>query len=190
MPGGSSTRAAAEPPHWKRRWPGSASSTRWRRSCASFPGEWKDLPLANRQRGSRPRRERSRPLLDQLPPGWKAKSPRSCPRVPFAGRWTTRFRTRRPCAVYPDDGALDIDNNEGENAVRGISLGRKNWLFCGSDRGGRAAAIHFSLLASCKRHDHDPWVYLRDVLTRLPAMLPGASEEDLLSLLPHLWKPA
>ena len=52
-------------------------------------------------------------------------------------------------SVYPDDGWLDIDNNEGENAVRGIALGRKNWLFCGSDRGGRAAAIHFSLLASC-----------------------------------------
>ena len=63
-------------------------------------------------------------------------------------------------------------------------------LFCGSDRGGRAAAVHFSLLASCKRHGHDPWVYYRDVLTRLPAMLPGASEEDLLVLLPHLWKPA
>jgi transposase len=80
-------------------------------------------------------------------------------------------------------------NNEGENSLRGLCIGRRNWLFCGSDRGGRAAAIHFSLLASCKRHGHDPWVYLRDVLTRLPAMLPGASDEDLLSLLPHLWKP-
>ncbi|MGA2066714.1 MAG: transposase domain-containing protein, partial [Thermoguttaceae bacterium] len=57
-------------------------------------------------------------------------------------------------------------------------------------RGGRAAAIHFSLLASCKRHGHDPWVYLRDVLTRLPAMLPSASEEELLALLPHRWRPA
>ena len=86
-------------------------------------------------------------------------------------------------------GWLDIDNNEGENSLRGLCIGRRNWLFCGSDRGGRAAAIHFSLLASCKRHGHDPWVYYRDVLTRLPAMLPGAAEEELLKLLPHLWKP-
>ena len=90
-----------------------------------------------------------------------------------------------PFVTYPDDGWLDIDNNEGENSLRGLCLGWRNWLFCGSDRGGRAAAIHFSLLASCKRHGHDPWVYLRDVLTRLPAMLPAASEEDLLPLLPH-----
>ena len=53
-----------------------------------------------------------------------------------------------------------------------------------------AAAVHFSLLASCKRHGRDPWAYLRDVLTRLPAMLPAASEEDLLALLPHHWHPA
>ena len=91
---------------------------------------------------------------------------------------------------YTESGWLDIDNNEGENAVRGIALGRKNWLFCGSDRGGRAAAIHFSLLTSCKRHDLDPWAYYRDILIRLPAMLPGASDEDLLALLPHRWRPA
>ncbi len=92
--------------------------------------------------------------------------------------------------VYTADGWLDIDNNEGENAIRGLCLGRKNWLFLGSDRGGRAAAVHFSLLASCKRHGHDPWVYYRDVLTRLPAMLPAANEEDLLALLPHRWRAA
>jgi transposase len=58
----------------------------------------------------------------------------------------------------------------------------------GSERGGRAAAVHFSLLASCKRHGHDPWAYIRDVLIRLPAMLPGASEQELLSMLPHRWR--
>ena len=57
-------------------------------------------------------------------------------------------------------------------------------------RGGRAAAVPYSFLASCKRHGHDPWVYLHDVLTRLPALLPAARDADLLTLLPHLWKPA
>jgi hypothetical protein len=81
------------------------------------------------------------------------------------------------------------DNNEGENSLRGLCIGRRNWLFCGSERGSRAAAIHFSLVASCKRHGHDLWVYFRDALTRLPALLPKAGEEQLLALLPHLWKP-
>ena len=93
-------------------------------------------------------------------------------------------------SVMVNDGWLDIDNNEGENSLRGLCIGRRNWLFVGNDRGGRAAAIHFSLLASCKRHGHDPWVYYRNVLTRLPAILPGASEEELLALLPHRWHPA
>ena len=122
--------------------------------------------------------------------GWRPKRPRSCPRATCAGRWTTRSNNWAALRVYTEDGWLDIDNNEGENVVRGIALGRKNWLFLGNDRGGRAAAIHFSLLASCKRHGHDPWAYYRDVLTRLPAMLPGTNEEELLALLPHRWRPA
>jgi transposase len=93
-------------------------------------------------------------------------------------------------SVYVEDGWLDIDNNEAENSLRGLCVGRRNWLFMGSERGGHAAAVHFSLLASCKRHGHDPWAYYRDVLTRLPAMLPAATEEDLLTLLPHRWRPA
>ena len=99
------------------------------------------------------------------------------------GNWTA-------LSVYPNDGWLDIDNNEGENSLRGLCVGRRNWLFCGSERGGHGAAIHFRLLASCKLHGHDPWGYFRDVLTRLPALLPGTSEEQPLALLPHLGKPA
>jgi hypothetical protein len=61
----------------------------------------------------------------------------------------------------------------------------RNWLFLGNDRGGRAAAVHFSLPASCKRHGLAPWAYYRDVLPRLPALLLTADEDTLLSLLPH-----
>jgi hypothetical protein len=60
----------------------------------------------------------------------------------------------------------------------------------GNERGGLAAAVHFSLLASCKRHGHDPWAYFRDILIRLPTMLPGANGDDLLALLPHRWRPS
>jgi transposase-like protein len=136
------------------------------------------------------RQDRSRPLLSNFHAWLEAESPKVLPKSDIRGAMDHTLNNLAALSVYPNDGLLDIDNNEGENAVRGIALRRKNWLFCGSDRGGRAAAIHFSLLASCKRHGHDPWVYLRDVRTRLPTMLPAAREEELLSLLPHLWKPA
>ena len=62
-----------------------------------------------------------------------------------------------------EDGRLAIDNGAAERALRGITLGRKNWLFCGSERGARAACVYFSLAASCRRHEIDPFAYLRDV---------------------------
>jgi transposase len=69
---------------------------------------------------------------------------------------------------YTTDACLAIDNNAAEQAIRAIAVGRKNWLFFGSDRGGHAAAIHFSLIASARRHGLDPFAYLRDLLTRIP----------------------
>ena len=54
-----------------------------------------------------------------------------------------------------------------ENAIRPIVLGRKNWLFAGSDKGGRTAAVLSSFIVSCRGNDIDPFAYLRDVLTRI-----------------------
>ena len=159
-------------------------------------GEWQKLTLDQRAaRIATEREERSRPLLNGFRTWLETESPKVLPKSPVRGAMDYTLANWAALSVYIEDGWLDIDNNEGENAVRGIALGRKNWLFCGSDRGGRAAAIHFSLLASCKRHGHDPWVYYRDVLTRLPAMLSGPAahaepgEEELLGLLPHRWQP-
>jgi transposase len=67
---------------------------------------------------------------------------------------------------------------------------RKNWLFCGSDGGGRTAATLFSLIGSAKRHDLDPFAWLRDVLTRMPKLLAASvSEPEELPqpLLPDQW---
>jgi len=64
---------------------------------------------------------------------------------------------------------VSIDNNAAENALRRVAIGRKNWLFCGSDNGGNTAAVLFSLIATCQRHKVDPFAYLRDVLTRIAA---------------------
>lgn len=153
--------------------------------------EWQDLLFEEQAAHiAAERQSRSLPLLEGFHTWLETESPNVLPKSDVRGAMDYTLNNWAALCRYTESGWLDIDNNEGENAVRGIALGRKNWLFCGSDRGGRAAAIHFSLLTSCKRHDLDPWVYYRDILIRLPAMLPGASDEDLLALLPHRWRPA
>jgi transposase len=87
--------------------------------------------------------------------------------------------------VYTTDGDLNIDNNAAENALRRVAVGRKNWLFCGSDNGGATAAVLFSLIATCQRHKVNPFDYLRDVLTRIAA----TPISQLDQLLPNRWKP-
>lgn len=87
--------------------------------------------------------------------------------------------------VYTTDGRLAIDNNASENALRRVAVGRKNWLFAGSDNGGRTAATLFSLIATCQRHEVEPMAYLRDVLTRIAAL----PVSRLPTLLPDRWQP-
>ena len=135
------------------------------------------------------RQERSRPLLNDFHAWLETESPKVLPKSDVRAAMEYTLANWMALCRYTESGWLDADNNAAENALRGIALGRKNWLFCGSDRGGRAAAIHFSLMSSCKRHGHDPFVYLRDVLTRLPAILPSPSPTDLDALLPHCWRP-
>ncbi|EGH30066.1 transposase component [Pseudomonas syringae pv. japonica str. M301072] len=86
---------------------------------------------------------------------------------------------------YLDDGAVPIDNNWAESQIRPWALGRKNWLFAGSLRSGKRAAAIMSLIQSARLNGHDPYAYLKDVLTRLPTQ--RASEID--QLLPHKWQP-
>ena len=83
-----------------------------------------------------------------------------------------------------EDGAVPIDNNFVERQIKPWAMGRKAWLFCGSELAGQRAAIVMSLVQSAKLNGHDPWAYLRDVLERLPSHLNSRIEE----LLPHRWK--
>jgi len=86
--------------------------------------------------------------------------------------------------TFTSYGALSIDNNRSERALRGMAVGRKNWLFMGSSKGGKTAAIITSFIATCKQHDVNPRAYLEDVLTKLTA-----GEENLERLLPDVWQP-
>jgi transposase len=80
-----------------------------------------------------------------------------------------RYATSRWSALtrYRDDGSLEIDNNAAERALRAVALGRKNYLFCGSDDGGKRAAALYSLIGTAKLNDLDPEAYLRHVLERI-----------------------
>jgi hypothetical protein len=80
--------------------------------------------------------------------------------------------TRRQWAAlerYLDDGEITPDNSASERTLRGVALGRKNWLFAGSDAGGARAASLYSLIASAKRHALEPHAYLRALFERLPS---------------------
>jgi transposase len=83
------------------------------------------------------------------------------------------------------DGDVPVDNNHLENLMRPWAMGRKAWLFCGSELAGKRAAVVMSLVMSAKLNGHDPWAYLTDVLTKLPTY-PNSRIQELL---PHLWQP-
>jgi transposase len=92
-------------------------------------------------------------------------------------RWTA-------FTLFLDDGRVCLSNNAAERALRGIALGRRSWLFCGSDRGGQRAAAVYSLIVSCKMNDVDPHAWLADVLDRIAAHPAHRIDE----LLPWNWK--
>jgi hypothetical protein len=91
-------------------------------------------------------------------------------------RWTAFTR-------FLDDGRICLSNNAAERALRGIALGRRSWLFCGSDRGGQRAAVMYSLIVTAKMNDVDPQAWLADVLARIA----GHPAQRLDDLLPWNW---
>jgi transposase len=85
---------------------------------------------------------------------------------------------------YAMNPIFDIDNNIVERSIRQIAVGRKNWLFAGSEEGARRSALMFSLIGTCKLHDVEPYEYLNDVINRIGEY----PKENLHHLLPDLWK--
>lgn len=115
----------------------------------------------------RVRTERSRPLLESLKKWFEetlqklSKKSDTTRAIRYAvERWEALLR-------YCDNGQLEIDNNAAERALRAVALGRKNYLFAGSDRGGQSAAVIYSLIGTAKLNGIDPEAYLRNVLSRI-----------------------
>lgn len=85
--------------------------------------------------------------------------------------------------VFLDDGRVEIDNNQVENAIRPTAVGKKNWLFIGEAEAGQRSAILYTVIEACRRRSIDPFEYLRDVFTRMPAM----AARDYAQLMPQAW---
>ena len=113
------------------------------------------------------RQARAKPLLDDLR-SWLEKSLRQLSaKSETAGVIRYALAHWRALTRYVDNGLLEIDNSAAERALRAVALGRKNYLFCGSDSGGQRAAAIYSLLGAAKLNGIDPELYLRQVLSRI-----------------------
>jgi hypothetical protein len=123
------------------------------------------------------------PLLNAFEE-WLAEQGRQVlPKSPI-GRAITYARSNWSALLrYAEHGELSIDNNLAERMLRAQAIGRRNWTFLGSDRGGRTAAVLYSFTGTCKHNDIDPFAYLNDILRRLPSHPAGRFDD----LLPDVW---
>ena len=132
------------------------------------------------------RQDLSRPLVDDLE-AWMREERQKLPRGGDVAKAMDYMLKRWPAfARFLDDGRICMSNNAAERALRGIALGRKSWLFAGSDRGGQRAAAMYSLIVTAKLNDIDPQAWLADVLARIA----GHPANALDDLLPWNWRPA
>jgi transposase len=125
------------------------------------------------------RQERSIPVVTELEAWMRAERARMSRHNDVAKAMNYMLKRWKAFTRFLDDGRICITNNAAERALRGIALGRKSWLFAGSDRGGQRAAAMYSLIVTCKLNDVDPQAWLADVLARI-AEHPVHKLDDLL----------
>jgi transposase len=132
------------------------------------------------------RQLQSQPILEKLHNYLSEIQAEVLPKSPEGRAVRYTLKNWAALARYCEDGDLQIDNNATERAIRGVAVGRNNWVFFGSDEGGKTAAVLRSFVASCQRVGVDPFVWLKDILSRIadhPITRIG-------ELLPHNWASA
>jgi transposase len=131
------------------------------------------------------RQEQSAPLVAELE-AWMRDQRAKLSRHDPVAKALDYMLTRWPAFTrFLSDGRTCMTNNAAERALRGIALGRKSWLFCGSDRGGERAATMYSLIVTAKMNDVDPQAWLADILARIAAH----PAQQIDELLPWNWRP-
>ncbi len=124
------------------------------------------------------------PLLNELKAWLNDTLVKLRPKTPVAGAVKYCLNNWDALCRFTTDGNIPIDNNRTERTLRSQAVGRKNWMFLGSDNGGRTAAVLYSFVASAKRHHLDVEAYLTDLLRRLSAVVNPLALRDLL---PERW---
>ena len=122
------------------------------------------------------------PILDRLDAYLAQLKSRMLPKSALAKAITYARNQWKALRCYTQDGRLTIDNNTSERTLRHQAIGRKNWLFLGSQDAGPRAAVLYTVLAGAKRHRIEPWTYVRELLMRL-----HADDERLEDMLPDHW---
>ena len=135
---------------------------------------------------ARKRQQYAKPIIEGIFKRIEELKPATIPKEPLRTAIDYAINQRDALCRYLEDGRLKPDNNIAENAIRPLALGRKNWLFAGSDRGARATALFLGLIQSCKACDVNPWEYFNDMLRRIM----GHPINRLRELLPDQWQPA
>jgi transposase len=113
------------------------------------------------------RQEQATPLIDDFEAWLHSQLTQISGKSALAGAIRHGITRLKRLRSYLDDGRLSIDNNAAERGMRSIAVGRKNYLFMGSDRGGKSAAIAYTLIETAKLNGIDPQAWLTDVLSRI-----------------------
>jgi transposase len=131
------------------------------------------------------RKQNATRIIDGIFSRLEELNPAILPSEPLSKAINYALNQRKALCRYLDEGRLKPDNNTAENAIRPLALGRKNWLFAGSERGARATALFLGLVQSCKACDVNPWEYFNDMLRRIMSH----PVNRLRELLPDQWQP-
>lgn len=130
------------------------------------------------------RQKKSRAILDEIKQALYEYKDKVLPKSPMGKAITYAMNQWDALIQYIEDPVLDIDNNLSERVLRMVVIGRKNYMFAGSEAGAERAAIIYSLVASCKLNGHDPFAYFNDVLRKVSTHPADKIDE----LLPNNWK--
>ncbi len=133
------------------------------------------------------RQAEAMPILERLRAELERLSSKLLPKSALAQAVTYALNQWQALCRYTQDGRLTIDNNVSERRLRDQAIGRKNWLFLGSDQAGSRAAVICTIIAGAKRHRLEPWAYLHDVILQLSV---DTSRATLEGLLPDRWAAA
>jgi hypothetical protein len=145
--------------------------------------EWACKDMKDAQRKAY-RMEHAKPILEAFKAWGDNQIDAVLPKSPLGKALFYMLNHWEALNRYLDEGFLKPDNNKAEQHMRPIALGRKNYLFIGSDRGGKAAATYYSLVETCKGAGINPTLYLAELLTKIPEC---KTQEEALDLVPKQW---